>query len=270
MAKNDILSYGSIAQSRPMDKNGGRHIVAISGGVASAWVANWVKENITGEIIYYFNDTKWEHKDLYRFLSDLESTLDISITNDSDGRSPEDIFYKQKMLGNNRAPICSRVLKAERLHKYVRPGDILYFGIDQTEVRRAARITPIYARLQCECRFPLIENRIMRHETFNFIESIGIEMPQMYKDGFTHNNCSGGCVRAGKRQWISLLNKYPDVYLERERLEEVFSEKVGKKCHFMKDMSLRELREAIEKQIEFDFGEDEWQGECVGICGRMY
>ena len=74
MSKNDLLSYGSIVPNTTEEKSE-RHIVCLSGGVASSWVANWVNKNIDGEKIFYFNDTKWEHPDLYRFLDDLEISL---------------------------------------------------------------------------------------------------------------------------------------------------------------------------------------------------
>ncbi len=279
MAKSDLLSYGTISDQK---EQGGRHIVCLSGGLSSAWVAWWVKENVTGEIIYYFNDTKWEHADLYRFLDDISSALNIEILYDSDGRDPEQVFYDEKMLGSNRTPICSRILKAERLQKYAKSGDTLYFGIEGSEVHRAARITPIYARLSCLCRFPLIDQRVEKMEMYTLINDLGVDIPQLYIDGFSHNNCAGGCVRAGKSQWKALFHEYPDVYAERERVEREFTEWNNKRrlendkgynpreYHFMKDMSLSELRYVIENQLAFDFGDPEEQGECVGVCGRMY
>ena len=265
--KDSLLSYGSIGEVK---KSGNRHIVALSGGLASAWCAWWVKNNIKGDIIYYFNDTKWEHPDLYRFLGDLEKLLDIKITEDTDGRTPEQVFYDVKMLASNRVPLCSKILKAERLQRFILSGDTVYFGIDFTEIHRAARIGPIYDRLGVKTRFPLIDEMTTRNKIYSWIKEIGIDIPQMYKDGFTHNNCSGGCVRAGKKQWVSLLSVYPEVYAERERVEKEFSDFIGKPVTYMKDISLEELRKIIESQEVFDFGEDEWQGECVGICGRMF
>lgn len=258
-----------------------RHIVCLSGGVASAVVGWWVKNNIKGEKIYYFNDVKWEHSDLYRFNNELEEKLDIKITIDCDGRSPEQIFYDQKILGSNRTPICSKILKAEMLQKFVKPGDTVYFGIDHQEIQRAARITPIYERLGCKVVFPLLDNFIFKPKAFEIIKELQIEIPQMYKDGFEHNNCSGGCVRAGKRQWISLLKTYPEVYADRERIEQEFTVWNNKRrlkkdpkyksrdYHFMKDISLKDLRETYEKGNDLDLGIDEWQGECIGICGNM-
>lgn len=269
MGKDNLLSHGSIHDTKQIIGN--RHIVCLSGGIASAYVAWWVNKNLGGETIYYFNDTKWEHPDLYRFLDDLSNALGITITYDSDGRTPEEVFYDQHMLGSNRAPICSRILKAERLQKFVQKGDTLYFGIDCTELKRAARITPIYARHECQTRFPIIENRIGRDGMYDIISSLGVKIPEMYAHGFSHNNCHGGCVRAGKRQWVHLLETYPKVYRDRERVEKKFSLRFGGDYHFMKDMSLRELRKLVEAQGVLDFGdEEESSGECVGICDRLF
>lgn len=277
--KKDLLSKNTINTGSKEESN--RHIVCLSGGVASAVVAKWVNENVEGEKIYYFNDVKWEHPDLYRFNSDLEKALNLKITVDCDGRTPEQVFYDQKMLGSNRTPICSKSLKAEMLQKFVCPGDTVYFGIDHQEIHRAARITPIYEKLGCKVKFPLIDNYIFKPNAFEIIKDMGIEIPKMYKDGFEHNNCSGGCVRAGVRQWISLLKTYPDIYAERERIEREFTKwnnerrlkkdpnYKSREYHFMKDMSLRELRENYEKGNDLNFGPDEWQGECIGICGSM-
>lgn len=246
-----------------------RHIVTISGGVASAWVAKWVKDNIQGEIIYYFNDTKWEHPDLYRFLAEIEKAIGIKITYDNDGRNPEQVFYDQKMLGSNRAPICSKILKANRLQKFCKPGDILYFGIDGSELKRAARITPIYERIQCKTTFPLIDLMVTKEDVFNEIRLMGIEIPELYKRGFTHNNCSGGCVRAGIKQWSLLYKTFPDVYLDRMRIEEEFSAKTGGGYHFMKELSLKQLKAIIDQQMELPFDDEIWSGECIGICNVM-
>lgn len=281
MSKGKLLT--TMTDVTASQERSNRHIVAISGGVASAWVANWVKNNIDGEIIYYFNDVKWEHPGLYRFLVEVQASFGIDIYFDSDGRSPEDVFYDKKMLGSNRTPICSRILKAERLQKFVKQGDTVYFGIDLGEMNRAARLTPIYERLGCKVEYPLIDNMIFRPDMFKNIESLGLGIPQMYKDGFTHNNCSGGCVRAGKKQWVSLFRAYPDVYEDRERIEIEFTvwnndrrlkkdpDYTPRDYHFMKDMSLLELRKVLEEQPDIIIEDDDgWQGECMGICGSMY
>ena len=236
--------------------------------MTSAVVAKWVKDNIDGEIIYYFNDVKWEHPDLYRFNNDIAKCFNIKITEDNDGRNPEQVFKDVRMLGSNRTPLCSKVLKAHMLQKFVKAGDTLYFGIDQNEKHRAKRIKDIYDLFDCKCIFPLIDNDISKKECFETIESLGIEKPQMYKDGFEHNNCHGGCVRAGKKQWKLLYRIYPSVYKERERAESDFQKFIGNDYTILKDISLKNLRILIDKQPELNFGNDGWTGECIGICGE--
>lgn len=227
-------------------------IVTVSGGKASAYCASWAFKHFSKEdVVLYFNGTKWEHPDLYRFINDLEKFFNHSIVKDSDGRSPEDVFYDRYFLANNRVPLCSRILKAERLQNYYKDGDTLVFGIDSLEEHRATRLVQVYQVIAakknkyCKLRFPLIENKVSQNKIDAFINSMGIKIPMMYNLGFTHNNCSGGCVRAGKKQWKLLLDTMPEVYAERERVEEEFREFIGKDVHFLKDETLKHYRERI-------------------------
>ena len=185
-----------------MDYN--RIIVALSGGKASAMCAKLIFDKYPKDrIILYFNDTKWEHPDLYRFLDDLSKYFNHKIIIDSDGRTPEQLFYDIRFLGSNRVPICSRILKAERLQKFRQNGDILVFGIGKEEKHRAIRLTQRYQLLGVKTNifnkleFPLIENNITDDDIISFFNSTGIELSKLYQLGFKHNNCYGGCVRAG-------------------------------------------------------------------------
>lgn len=242
-----------------------RNIVALSGGLSSAWVALWAKEKIENPI-FYFNDTKWEHEDLYRFLNDIETVLGVALKRDDDGRTPEEVFYDQSMLANNRVPLCSRVLKAERLQKYVEPGDVVFFGIGTDEAHRALRIKPIYEKLGVYTRFPLIEENVTREQVKEKIAEVGIKEPELYGMGFTHNNCSGGCVRSGKKQWAHLLRTLPEVYAERERVEREVGLYLGKKVSYLKDLTLSELRQLVKNQGELFDDDSDTVTECVGIC----
>lgn len=255
-----------------VDKNGdsmSRIIVAISGGKTSAWCANWAinkygHENVT----LYFNDTKWEHPDLYRFLDDVSAYLEHDIHEDTDGRSPEQLFYDNHALANNRMPFCSHQLKAKRLQRFVEDGDTIVFGIAADEQHRANRIRKIYDGSKVKSLttlFPIIEER---PNIDSWLASTGIREPEMYLMGFSHNNCSGGCVRAGKKQWIKLLKKMPEVYAERERVEREFNQHFGSNHTFLKDESLEELRIRAERnQIKWDsIYQEELPLECFGCC----
>lgn len=244
-----------------------KNIVALSGGLSSAWVAKWALDSgLEPEL--YFNDTKWEDADLYRFLADIEKALGVKITFDSDGRSPEELFYAHNMLANNRVPFCSHELKAKRLQKYAKAGDVVFFGIDGSEAHRAIRIKRIYDDLGVHSRFPLLENNVTKEQVKATIASLGIKQPRLYDQGFGHNNCGGGCVRAGKKQWAHLLRVNPELYAERERVENEVGLYVGKKVSYMKDLTLYELRGLVENQGVLDFGDDDdkTHGECIGVC----
>ena len=172
-------------------------------------------------------------------------------------------------------PFCSRILKAERLQKYYQQGDKIIFGIGPKELVRAKRLCEVYASVG-ETRkayphliFPLIKEQISPEEIDKWLASTGIAEPMLYRLGFDHNNCSGGCVRAGKRQWLMLLRKLPEVYRERERVEEHMRAVTGKDISFMKTQTLAQLRQQeAEAPYLFPLESDECVSECVGICSH--
>ena len=220
-------------------------IVTVSGGKASAWCANWaLKQYPKEEVILYFNDTKWEHADLYRFLDELSKYFNHPITFDSDGRSPEALFWDNKALANDRMPFCSRILKAERLQKFYKDGDTLVFGIGADEPHRENRLVDVYQTVAVKTGrrpklvFPLIQENTTKQQINDFLKAANIQEPLLYRLSFLHNNCSGGCVRAGKKHWKLLYEKLPEVYAERERVEREMREYLGKDISFFKDETL--------------------------------
>lgn len=254
-----------------------RYVVAISGGKASAWCAYWtLKKFPNDDVVLYFNDTKWEHEDLYRFLNDLSHYLKKEITFDSDGRSPEDLFYDNRAIANNMMPFCSRILKAERLQRFYQDGDTLIFGIGADEPQRALRLSNVYQSVakktnkSVSLMFPLISENMTSKKVDDWLLSTGIEEPLLYRLGFKHNNCSGGCVRAGKKHWKMLYEKLPNVYLERERVETEVQEFLGKDVTIFKDESLKKFRERIESgNLSSFYYEEEKEVECIGICSTI-
>lgn len=224
-----------------------KEIVTISGGLTSAYVAKLILDiNKNAELV--FTDTGWEHSDLFRFLNDLEYLFDKKIVKLKHHKynNPEELFYRMGMLGSNRVPNCSRYLKVEVLQKYLKDkysnNCIVYFGIDYSEKHRADRIKYQYDKINVETRFPLIELKefFIKDKITQWLKENNIEIPYLYKQGYLHNNCSGGCVRAGKKSWLHLLKNNPEIYMERERVENSFKDG---KYTYMKDISLKELRE---------------------------
>jgi len=239
-----------------------RHILAYSGGIASAYCIKVIPHLD----IVYFNDTKWEHPDLYRFNRDIEKHFCMQITEDSDGRDPEQLAFDRHGLPSNRMPFCSVTLKAQRLQRFAKCGDTLYFGILDDELPRAARIRTIYAERGVMTEFPLIQIPNAKQQAFDYFESVGIEKPMLYKMGFDHNNCSGGCVRAGKRSWARLWHLDPETYEKRAAVERRFNEHFGTHYSFIRDCTLDEFVPQIKKRKIYQFDDDGWQGDCIGLC----
>lgn len=65
---------------------------------------------------------------------------------------------------------------------------VLYLGIDWTEVHRCEAIVKNWQPYKVEfpmCQKPLLTKMDMQEE----LKKIGIEVPRLYRLGFSHNNC---------------------------------------------------------------------------------
>ena len=143
------------------------------------------------------------------------------------GVSVWDIFFNDKMLGNSRLARCSHVIKQGLARKIVEsefaPDETtLYLGIDWTEEHRTKSPKKHWAPYPVE--YPLCDVKHVlsapSHEAL--LETLGIEIPELYKRGYAHNNCGGFCVRGGQGHFINLLKDNRDAFLyheERERVE---------------------------------------------------
>jgi hypothetical protein len=252
-----------------------RHICMFSGGMSSAYTAKRVVDEVGKDTVtLLFTDTLWEDEDTYRFLYETAAHIGAPLVVLKDGRTPEELFFEQHILGNNRVPVCSRVLKADMTTKFVQPGDILYFGIAWHESHRAERIQARYAEQGIECRFSLCEPPYVT-ETQMRDEIEGrwqIRIPRMYPLGFAHANCGGRCVRAGKGHYAHLFRTWPERYKTQEDMEERFRQRFGWDVSILKDsdgkpLTLKRLRETVlepaGRQCPLFAPEDYAAGPCV-------
>jgi hypothetical protein len=140
-----------------------------STGAGSAYLAKYVIDRYGKEnTILLITDTKWEDEDNYRFMNDVSEYLDMLITYQNDGRTPEEVFREQLWFGNFGTAPCSKELKMKQtfffVQEMIEKGQlpILYFGIGYDEVQRAPRIAYNYKHNVdvfedgIEVRFPLI------------------------------------------------------------------------------------------------------------------
>jgi hypothetical protein len=257
------------------------HICTFSGGVGSFFATKRVVDKVrlknnNDKIIALFADTLIEDEDLYRFLKDTINYLNIDLITLRDGRTPWQVFFDVKFLGNSRVDSCSKFLKRDLLNKWIRenykPSEcIVYLGIDWTEDHRIEKVVKknypyVYEAPLCDPPF------IDKNQMLEDLEKvIGIKKPRLYDLGFFHNNCSGFCIKYGTAQFKLLLEKFPDRYRYHEEMEEKIRLFLNKDVTILRiqrnkkkvNITLKEFREHIESGGNFD--KFDWGGCGCGV-----
>lgn len=238
-----------------------------SGGASSAYVAKWVIDKYGKEnSILFFTDTLWEDKDNIRFMEECAAYLGIEITRVVDGRTPEEVFFEQKFLGNARFAKCSEELKVRQTLIFIDEirskgyEPVLYFGIGPHEKHRADSLIKHYEHLPIEpvrCEFPMIDSISEDIKARVIIENEwGIDLPRMYKLGFAHANCSGRCVRGGLHHYANLYLIWPDKFKDQEEMEERFNKEFNMDVSIMKKngmpYKLRTFREEVLEKMTIE------------------
>jgi hypothetical protein len=248
------------------------YIVNVSGGLTSyealrRTIAKYGIENTRP----VFADTKIEHPDLYRFLDDQERLFGIKIVRLADGRTPFEVMKDRRVITIKQMAPCSQELKRAVIDKWIYENFIWepytrVFGMDWSELDRIERLTLDLA--PSLVWFPLTEPPFVdKCHIATDLEKLGIKPPELYTLGFAHNNCGGGCVKAGQAHWALLLRTLPDTYAMWEAKEEEIRQYLHKNISILKDRrgggparptTLRAFRERLEAGGEYE--SDEWGG----------
>ena len=177
-------------------------------------------------------DTKVEDPDLWRFVRDSTVHIAVTPTVVADGRTPFQVYWDQRFLGNSRLAPCSQILKQRpsraRLREHTDPaGTVLYVAIDWSETHRIPAIEHGWA--PWPVRLPMVDPpHVSIQDMLDWCASLGITPPQLYRFGFSHNNsCGGVCVRGGHKHWLRLLEVFPDRYAEAEAREQELRVELG-------------------------------------------
>lgn len=220
------------------------HVAMFSGGASSAYVAyQMVQTHGKENSILFFTNTLWEDEDNHRFMNEVADYIGIEITEWLDGRTPEEVFYDTRFLGNSRLARCSEelivkqtIIFLEELRNLHNLEPILYFGIGPHEEHRADNLREFYEHNPIEpvqTRFPMIETFREDIDVKSIIKNEwGIKLPRMYDLGFSHANCAGRCVRGGFQHYALLYNAWPTQYMLQEEMEENF------RRHFKRNVSI--------------------------------
>lgn len=201
-----------------------------------------------------------EHLDAFRLKECVEKRFNIEIKDIGLGKTPIQVFREQNFLGNSMFDNCSRVLKREASLAYMQKeypnGARLFIGIGAHEIDRELSIRKNWQKNGYSVEFPLIDRPyITTQSLMTLCQNLFGFIPELYKLGFSHNNCHGACVKAGKKQWLKLLEHFPSVYDEWEKCEREIRLSTGKDVGI-----LRETRKGVKRYItleEFRLRRDE-------------
>lgn len=231
-----------------------KHIIQFSGGAASAYAAYLVaKEHGKENTILLFHDTKAEHKDSYRFRSQVSEFLGIPITEYSDGRDLWEVIKDNNCLPSQFIPFCTRILKQEPAEKFLKNFNeeyILYNGFGVEEFRRVQKVKARAELLNRTVKSPLFELKIKSEEVKRIIkDEWKICLPEAYKY-LQHNNCIP-CFKAGKSHFKAVWKYFPKEFNKAKEMEKLIGNTV------FQEYSLEELEGQWENgQLEmFDIEE---------------
>jgi hypothetical protein len=248
------------------------YIVNCSGGLTSFEALRRTLAKHGKEQTYaIFADTRIEDEDLYRFLDDQERYFGIPIHRVKDGRTPWEVMIDERCITLQEMAPCSKHLKRIAIERYISatftPGTYTrVFGMDWSEMHRVKRLAAALAPQPAW--FPLCERPYVdKCHIAASLEQIGIKVPRLYEMGFTHNNCGGGCVKAGQAHWAHLFYTMPERYALWERKEEEIQARIGKPVTILRirrdhesiPISLKAFRERLQAG-DTSYDKDDWGG----------
>lgn len=246
-----------------------QRVVMFSGGIGSWAAAKRVAERHgTDGLILLFTDTLIEDEDLYRFLDEAAANVGGQLVKIAEGRTPWEVFFDERFLGNSLVDPCSKILKRQMADRWLAQNcdpatTIVYVGIDWTEQHRYIGLSARRAADGWRYDAPLCEPPYIfgKRQVLEWCEREGIHVPRLYKLGFSHNNCGGFCIKAGQAHFARLLRFMPERYAHHERKEQEIRAFLGKPVTILTDRSgdgekkpltLQELRGRITGGAQID------------------
>jgi 3'-phosphoadenosine 5'-phosphosulfate sulfotransferase (PAPS reductase)/FAD synthetase len=196
-----------------------RVVCRFSCGAASA-VATKLTLAKHPEAVIHYSDTRSEHPDNERFLTECEAWFGRKVERLTSERYHDvwDVWTRRKMLVSGRtgfAP-CTEELKRMTAEMAQRPGDIIVMGYTAEEAHRFERVVKRNPGEKIVA--PLIGAGLTKADCLAIISRAGIELPAMYRLGFSNNNCIG-CPRGGMGYWNHVRRHFPGTFDRMAKLE---------------------------------------------------
>lgn len=170
------------------------------------------------------------HPDNERFIRDCERWYGKKIERlrSDKYRDVDDVLISKAYINGPQGAACTSQLKKEVRFKFeykVKEWEGQVWGFDycKKEINRAIRFRQQYPA--AKPLFPLIERKITKADALGMLQQAGIEIPMMYRMGYSNNNCVG-CVKGGIGYWNKIRRDFPARF---KRMAEI-ERKVGATC----------------------------------------
>lgn len=203
---------------------------------ADSAVACYIALQQYSNVIIYNIDTGSEHEDNQRFKQDCEEWYHHEIITTKSIRYSNvlDVIAKTKFINSPSGAPCTLHLKKkvrysieDSLLKEYGDWDGQVFGFDCTEHHRALRFSEQYPA--AKPIYPLIEHNLSKSDCLAIIQRHNIQLPAMYRLGYTNNNCIG-CVKGGKGYWNAIRQDFPSIFEKMSKMERAINHSCIKDC----------------------------------------
>lgn len=87
-------------------------------------------------------------------------------------------------------------------------------------------------------------------DPFSIINDWGIEIPALYREGFSNNNCNGECWRGGIAHWNRLRVMRPDAFNRKKEFEAMMRERFSPDRAILRDQSGGKVRPMTLAELE--------------------
>jgi 3'-phosphoadenosine 5'-phosphosulfate sulfotransferase (PAPS reductase)/FAD synthetase len=180
--------------------------------------AKLARQSAPGEFVVAYCDTGSEHPDNERFLRDCEEWIGQPIIRLKSERYDDiwDVFERTGWLVGPGGARCTSELKKRVRNDFMRVSDLQVFGFDRSEARRVERFKANNPEVRLLT--PLLDRNLSKSDCLAMLQNAGIELPEMYKLGYDHNNCVG-CVKGQKGYWNKIRVDFPEVFERMAKLE---------------------------------------------------
>lgn len=166
-----------------------------------------------------------EHPDNDRFAADCIRWFNHPVEEIGSHRyaSHWEVIDGERFINGAEGAKCTHILKRAVRENYQQFDDIQVFGFVAEEHQRAQDFREHHGEVMVAT--PLIDEGLSKNDCHALIAAAGIELPVMYRLGYSNNNCVG-CVKGGMGYWNKIRVDFPEAFDRMAKLER----KLGRSC----------------------------------------